>query len=59
MRWNRFTAVGCIVALAASLLLARVHPFGDAGLNAQPHGGRIMNLADISPNVRETLLKES
>lgn len=56
MRWNRFTAVGCIVALAASLLLARVHPFGDAGLNAQPHGRRIVVLTDIPPNVRETLM---
>jgi cytochrome c len=59
MRWNRFTAVGCIVALAASLLLARVHPFGDAGLNAQPHSARIMDLTDMPPNVRETLMKES
>ena len=56
MRWKRFTAVGCIVALAASLLLARVHPFGDAGLNAQPHGRRIMVLTDIPLNVRETLM---
>jgi cytochrome c len=56
MRWNRFTAAGCNVALAASLLLARAHPFGDAGLNAQPHGTRIMDLTDIPPNVRETLM---
>jgi cytochrome c len=56
MRWNRFTAVGCIVALVTSLLLARVHPFGDAGLNAQPHGRRIVVLTDIPPDVRETLM---
>jgi cytochrome c len=56
MRWNRFSAVGCIVALTASLLLARVHPFGDAALNAQPRGTPVTDLADISPNVRETLM---
>jgi len=59
MRWNRFTAVGCIVALAASVLLARVHPFGDAALNPQRDGTHVMDLTDISPNVRETLVKES
>jgi cytochrome c len=56
MKWNRLTAVGCIVALAASLLLARVHPFGDVGLNAQPHSTRIVDLTDMPPNVRETLM---
>ena len=52
----RSAVIGCIVAFATSLLLARVHPFGDAGLNAQPHGTRIMDLTDIPPNIRETLM---
>jgi hypothetical protein len=59
MKWNRFTAVGCIVALAGSLLLARVHPFGYAGLNAQPHGRRIMDLAGIRPNAARHLLQSA
>ena len=52
----RSAIIGCITAFAASLLLARAHPFGDAGLNAQSHGTHIMDLTDISPNVRETLM---
>ena len=51
----RFAVIGCITVFAASLLLARVHPFGDAGLHAQPRSTRIMDLTDIPPGVRETL----
>lgn len=52
----RSAVIGCVVAFATSLLLARVHPFGDAGLNAQPRGTRIMERTDIPANVRETLM---
>jgi cytochrome c len=31
VNWNRSIAIGGIVALSTSLLLARAHPFGDAG----------------------------
>jgi cytochrome c len=49
-------AVGCVAALAASLLLARVHPFGDAGLYAaKPAGPPITSLASIPPEVRAIL----
>jgi cytochrome c len=51
----RSAIIGCITVFAASLLLARVHPFGDAGLKGQPHGMRVMDHTDIPPNVRETL----
>ncbi len=32
MIWARTTALFCAIALAASFALARIHPFGDAGL---------------------------
>jgi len=48
-------AIGCITALATSLLLARTHPFGDAGLYTDAHGTSIMQRTDIPLNVRETL----
>jgi cytochrome c len=32
VRWVRAALFCCVIALAASLLLARVHPFGNAGL---------------------------
>jgi len=35
------TGVGCALALIASLVLARVHPFGDAGLYAASGGDRL------------------
>ena len=56
MRWKRVTALGCIFALATSLLLARAHPFGDAGLYAQARGMPVMQSADIPQNVREVLM---
>jgi cytochrome c len=56
MSTTRSTAIGCVVAFVASLLLARAHPFGDAGLYAQPHSAPIMQRADIPPNVREMLM---
>jgi cytochrome c len=56
MRSARSAIIGCVTVFAASLLLARAHPFGDAGLNVQSHGTHIMDLTDVSPNVRETLM---
>ena len=52
----RSTIVGCAVALAASLLFARAHPFGDAGLYQQSHGAPFMQQANIPQNVRQTLM---
>jgi len=51
----RSIAIGCIVAFVTSLLLARTHPFGDAGLYTQAHGTPIMERTDIPLNVRKTL----
>ena len=49
-------AIGCTVALTASLLLARVHPFGDAGLNtAQPSNTPIMDHASVPTEARAIL----
>jgi cytochrome c len=45
-----------IVTFAASLLFARSHPFGDAGLYAQSRNGTILQSTDIPPKVRETLM---
>jgi len=47
----------CAVALASSLLLARVHPFGDAGLYAAtPEPAHIMQHANVPPGVRDLLI---
>lgn len=45
------------IALALSLMLARVHPFGDAGLYAQAASPQnsIMQHSTVPPEVRETL----
>jgi cytochrome c len=56
MRSVRSAIICCVTAFAASLLLARAHPFGDAGLNAQTHSARIVDLTDMPPNVRDTLM---
>ena len=47
----------CVMATAASLLLARVHPFGNAGLGgAKAVSAPLMEGADVPPTVRETLV---
>jgi cytochrome c len=47
----------CIaILLSSSLLLARVHPFGDAGLYTRPATEPIPQQASIPPQVRETLI---
>ena len=59
MRGLRVALIGCGIALAASLLLARVHPFGDAGLYA---GGSaeavVMNDAQAPAEVRMMLVEK-
>jgi len=55
MRRFRSALVGCSIALAASLLLARVHPFGDAGLNTARPAQTIMEHASVPTDVRATL----
>jgi cytochrome c len=56
MRNVRFATICGLFAFAASLLFARVHPFGDAGLYKQAQANPIMQQADIPSNVRQTLM---
>jgi cytochrome c len=51
----RSTIIVWTVALSASLLFARAHPFGNAGLNAQSRYEPILQHADIPQDARETL----
>jgi len=55
---RRNIVIGWAAAIALSLLLARVHPFGDAGLYAQSAAPRnaIMEHSSVPPAVRETLV---
>jgi cytochrome c len=55
MRRVRAALICCGVALTASLLLARVHPFGDAGLYAGPAGKAVLNGAKMPAEVRTIL----
>lgn len=57
MRRIRTASVGCAFALVTSLLLARVHPFGDAGLHAAAvEQAPIMEHSSVPPDVRATLV---
>lgn len=56
MRNIRFATICGLFAFAASLLFARAHPFGDAGLYKQSPANPIMKQADIPSNVRQTLM---
>ena len=50
-------AIGSTLALTASLLLARVHPFGDVGLNTpQPNNAPIMDHSSVPPDARAILV---
>jgi cytochrome c len=50
-------SIGCASAVVASLLLARIHPFGDAGLNAKrPAQAAIMEHSSVATEVRATLV---
>jgi cytochrome c len=55
MRRFRSALVGCAIALTASLLLARVHPYGDAGLDAARPAQTILENASVPADVRATL----
>jgi cytochrome c len=56
MSRNRSAAIACTIALTASLLFARAHPFGDPGLYTQSHGTPTIQHTDIPLNIRETLM---
>ncbi len=59
MKRVRAALAGCAIALVASLLLARIHPFGDAGLyqakGAQPS---ILTNAQAPSQVRDLLVEK-
>jgi cytochrome c len=56
MRWVRIVLPCCALGLAASLLLARIHPFGDAGLYAAKTAPRqIMEHDAVPPEARAIL----
>ncbi len=55
MRRLRDLFIGCAIALGASLLMARVHPFGDAGLYAAKGTQPIMTNSSVPGEVRATL----
>jgi cytochrome c len=56
MRRIRAIFVGCAIALGASLLMARVHPFGDAGLYGANHASvPLMADSSVPGEVRATL----
>jgi cytochrome c len=49
-------ATACAIALGFSLLLARVHPFGDAGLySARGTHAPVMQKSNVPPQVRDLL----
>lgn len=56
MRNLRFATACGLFALASSLLLARAHPFGDAGLYKRSRANPILQRSDIPSNVRQTLV---
>lgn len=57
MKWARTSLLCVLPAFAASLLLARVHPFGDAGLyRAQASAASILNSRETSATARAVLL---
>jgi cytochrome c len=51
----RFLGLACLVLLPASLLLARVHPYGDAGLYAKKPPAPFMDDVHVPPEVRSIL----
>ena len=59
MRGIRVVVVCCVVALAASLLLARVHPFGDAGLFARNSAdAAVLKDTQVPAEVRAMLVEK-
>jgi cytochrome c len=59
MKWIRAALLGSLPAIAVSLLLARVHPFGDAGLYAEQRpGAPTLNHGQVPEAVRRVLLEK-
>lgn len=50
--------VACVFALFSSLLLARIHPFGDAGLYTAQSAQPVMRNSNVPPQVRELLISK-
>jgi cytochrome c len=55
MRSRRILGLACLLLLPASFLLARVHPYGDAGLFAGSGHAPFMEDAKVPPEVRAIL----
>jgi cytochrome c len=55
MRARQILGLGCLLLLPVSLLLARVHPYGDAGLYAGGARAPFMEDAHVPPDVRVIL----
>lgn len=56
MTWRRGAIISCALTLTASFALARIHPFGDAGLHAANDAtNRIMDGTAASSRVRTIL----
>jgi cytochrome c len=58
MKRIRITVICCVALLMASLLLARVHPFGDAGLYAGPETAAVLDQAKMPAEVRSMLVEK-
>jgi cytochrome c len=57
--WGRIATISCIATVTASLALARIHPFGNAGLFGAEGAARpIMERASVPPEVRAILAKK-
>ena len=56
MRRLRAISIGCAIALGTSLLMARIHPFGNAGLYAAKGAQQIMTDSSIPGEVRAILV---
>jgi cytochrome c len=57
--WGKIVTISCITTVAASLALARIHPFGNAGLYRAEEATRpIMERASVSPEVRAILAEK-
>jgi cytochrome c len=55
MRGFRHAWIACAIALTASLLLARTHPFGDPGLDALKPAQALMGHSSVPADVRAVL----
>lgn len=55
MRIRQILGLACLVLLPASLLLARVHPYGDAGLYTSSARPPFMEDTHVPPDVRAVL----